>query len=186
MLASTAAAQSTRPAAPPVAPTPWQQAVTHFAQALRDADTDALATLLDKPVVRQFKSAHGVDPAAFAADLARLRIISAHGYFDSQFTVASDLADDFKKAKGLPDTMRRNMLLGDDAQARRANATAQQWIEEALGVNAGDAALIGVIVLWQPTLDAGATPVFVLLKGRQTPDGFKIAAVVYGDPTADN
>jgi hypothetical protein len=94
--------------------------------------------------------------------------------------MASDLATDFRGSKAIADAVKARFLVEDDADGRRANATAVQWLEMQLGAARGT--LVGVVVLWVPR-EATHEPVFVLLKGEEMAGGqVKIRQVACGVP----
>jgi hypothetical protein len=183
---------------------PWATTVAAFANALvEESDPAALAPLVsDRVHVRPFNSSRRDDLAALHAIAARMTVLCARGYGQVPESLASDLADDLRD-HDIPDSVKRRLTPGDDADARRANATAARWIAMTLDPHEGES--IGVIVLWNrdetpdtrtasiddpAPADSSASlatpprlPLFILLKGHRATDGaFQIRQICYGDP----
>lgn len=184
---STAAAQTTQPAQTP----PWPATVKRFAEALAAGNGPAAAAICDpQAVVRSFGVKDASDLNRVLASISGGTLLGAHGYLFPPLAVGADMAADFKNAKGIPDDVKQRMIPQDDDAMKRANATAVQWLADALGARQDDP--VGVIVFWHPnraseSLLGAAAPqvIFVLVKAEAvTTSQFHITLCVYGNPLA--
>lgn len=172
-------------AAPALAPSAVQQAwaktVRDFARAVEKGDLAAVGGLLaPRASVRPFDGTADEEVWRMFERVMNGSLIGEHGYVHPPAAMASDLAADFRGSKAVVDAVKARFLIEDDADGRRANATAVQWLE--MQLNATHGTLVGVIVLWVPR-EATHEPVFVLLKGEESAGGrTKIRQVVYGVP----
>jgi hypothetical protein len=182
--------QTTQPAADAVpgagdAAAMWSQTVQNFADAVSNNDADALAKLCgDNVSVRSFQqpaTEHGGgDFTSLLTMTNGARVFSIRAYKTVPAELASDVAAD-AHAAALSDAMLDRLTPDEGAAAKRANATAAQWVKHALG--AGDKDNVGVIVSYQPTGsgDGNDGLIFILLHGG-TDASSHITAVIFGDP----
>ena len=180
------------------APAGWSDQVALLARTLvsdsddPSADAERLARLLSPDLtVRQMGSIGNESAARLRQLTVGLMPIATRAYTWPATTIASDLAQDLGKCDSLPQAIRGQFCPRDDAQARRFNQVASQWMVNVLQPQPGQ--LVGVIVLWEPlppittTLLLGTTPVpkqplFVMVKAIAAEDGtFRITHLVYGD-----
>ncbi|HLL90861.1 MAG TPA: hypothetical protein VK324_16285, partial [Tepidisphaeraceae bacterium] len=119
---------------------------------------------------------------SLAARTTGAQVLGAHAYSFPPMVMAADVAADVKGAAGLSDAVRKSFVPADDDEMKRANATAVQWVAQALAPGKGTP--VALIVLWDDAArDGTATPLFVLVRGVEHPDGtYKINRVVYGHP----
>src|SRR4051794_21244611 len=157
----------------------WAKGVESFAKALAKGDLGAVEPLVaPRATVRQFDATAGNDEVwkVFERTM-NASLVGGHGYVHPPHGMAGDLAIDFKKAAAVPDGAKARFLIDDDADLRRANATAVQWLETQLDAKNGT--LVGAIVMWT----AANEPVFVLVKGEEGSGGaVRIKTILYGTP----
>jgi len=194
---ATAGAQATRPSsaespgkAAVAVDQAWPKAVGAFAKALAAGELNAsVASLTPHATIRRFDSNAREELWRLAGRAENSAVIGQHAYVHPPLVMAADIAADFKNAAGISDVAKAPFLVDDETAIRQANATAVQWVVEQLEV--ADGTPVGVIVLWAPRASAvgaaetpGCEPVFILCRGEAVGKGFKINAVVYGDPAA--
>jgi hypothetical protein len=185
LAAATPARGQAKPAVTAAAPSAVQQAwartVREFARAVEKGDLGAVGGLLaPRASVRPFDGTADEEVWRMFERVTNASLIGQHAYAHPPAAMASDLATDFRGSKAIADAVKARFLVEDDADGRRANATAVQWLEMQLGAARGT--LVGVVVLWVPR-EATHEPVFVLLKGEELAGGqVKIRQVVYGVP----
>jgi hypothetical protein len=185
-----APAQTTQPA-----PAAWGLTIINLAQALT-AESGAAQTsaiLGDDAVVRQFGGTQNRDRYFLLDRTEKLTVISARAYTWPAETLAADLAADCKASENLPLTLRRRYMPRDEAEMKRANTVARQWMVSSLDPSGSD--LVAMIVLWEApppvtnSLMLGTAPVtefkhplFILIKGRQNVNGdIQISQILFGD-----
>jgi hypothetical protein len=167
------------------APTPVQQAwaktVRDFARGVEKGDMGAVGSLLAPHAsVRPFDGTADEEVWRMFERMMNGSLVAQHAYAHPPAAMASDISTDFRGSKAIADAVKARFLIEDDADGRRANATAVQWIEAQLGATRGT--LVGVVVLWVPR-ETTHEPVFVLLKGEESTHGpVKIRQVIYGVP----
>lgn len=180
------------------APAGWPDQLALLARALVSdsddpaADDERLASLLSADLIVRQMGSSGYESAARLRQLTvGLMPIAARAYTWPATTVATDLAQDLGRCDSLPQAIRGQFCPRDDAQARRFNHVASQWMASVLQPQPGQ--LVGVIVLWEPlppittTLLLGTTPepkqpLFVMVKAVADDDGtVRITHLVYGD-----
>jgi hypothetical protein len=182
MAAATPARGQAKPAA---AASPVQQAwaktVRDFARAVEKGDLGGVGGLLaPRASVRPFDGTDDQEVWRMFERVMNGSLVAQHAYAHPPATMASDISTDFRVSKAIADAVKARFVVDDDADGRRANATAVQWLEGQLGATRG--ALVGVVVLWVPR-EATHEPVFVLLKGEEVAGGaVRIRQVVYGVP----
>jgi hypothetical protein len=139
--------------------------------------------------LRSFDSDANQPPERVGGVTAGGKLLGAHAYSGAPETLATDLANDFASpdAEAVPEPIRKRMTPPDDQAAKRANATAQQWIGQLLKPQKDEP--IGVIIIWRedtrlrPLMETGALrPIFVLIKGQAYAGGFLIKQLFFGDP----
>src|SRR5688500_15911524 len=162
----------------------WSTVVTEFAQALAGNDPAAVAAVLADSANIHSVTGKMSDALRLMASTRQCQLISARAYVHVPPSVAGDVAEAFRQAL-VPDEVKLMMIPQDEAQLRRANATAALWLTDSLGARGGDR--VAMIVLWsEEKSDATANPVqrvmFVLLKGRTTDAAPTIETVVFGTP----
>jgi hypothetical protein len=120
-------------------------------------------------------------------------LISARAYAWPSETIATDLGADISACELMPQAMRRQYAPRDDADARRSNQIAKQWIGSVLQPTSDS--FIAVLVLWEPppivsqTFMIGSAPttepnppVIVLLRGEKDESGnVRITRIAYGN-----
>jgi hypothetical protein len=192
MLATAAPAQTTQPTADAVPQQPWPRAVAAFARSLAGGDLDATqGAMAQRSIVRRFDGTGTEELWRLAERAVNATVIGQHAYIHPPMGVAADLAADFKNAAGVPEKLKAKFIVDDDKDAKRANATAVQWVAEQLTVRPGTP--VGVIVLWAPRATPTAAKaaekppahdlVFILLRGDEVaPREFRMDSIVYGNP----
>jgi hypothetical protein len=169
-------APTTRPA--------WNETIRKVGPELTEADQPAVSKFLAKNAsIDPFAGDH---PGSFS-DLHKMikgsSIISARAYVRVPETLATDLATDVADAKVIPEPIRKDLHVSEEASAE-ANRTAQKWLKQVL--QAADDQSVGVLLVWQERegdkrrLDGGSL-VWVLMAGD---DAGKITRIIYGNPRA--
>jgi hypothetical protein len=167
----------------------WPDVVTSIADAVVDErGEENLAHLLPGDVlVRRFDRADCDDLPTLHTALQGTLVVATHGYLGVPNSLASDLAVDFRNSPIVPEEIRSELIPEDEAQAKRANITAAQWVHNT--IQPASMQPIGVIALLRrdpidpanSSLDS-YTLKFILLKAEPMPGGqFRITHVVYGD-----
>jgi hypothetical protein len=180
MLGSVVSAQTTQPASS------WQTAVEQLADAVRGKDIDSLTKLLvDAPILRSFESDRIQPAEKLLGVTSGTTLLGAHAYLQPPNTLATDLAADVQSAAGVPEQVRTAMTPPDEAAAKRANETAQQWLLQVLTPTKDQ--LVGVIVLWRDERLETLTgvrkrPLFVLVKGERAGETYRLRQIIFGDP----
>lgn len=156
----------------------WSVVVEEFARALAKGDLSAVDRLVvSRATVRRFDGAGNDEVWTVFERTMNATLVGDHAYVHPPRAMAGDLAADFKKASGVPDAGKARFLMDDEADVRRANATAVQWLETQIDAKTG--MLVGAIVMWTP----GGEPVFVLVRGEVGAGGsVKIRTILYGVP----
>jgi hypothetical protein len=186
-VAAPAPAQATRPAAPEQ---PWPKAMAAFARALVGGDIEAMGKVLSpRASIRRFDDTHDEESWQLFDHVGKATIVGQHAYMHPPMVMAADVSADFKNAAAVPDKAKLKFLIDDDTEMKRANATAAQWIGEM--VTAKHGVPVGVLVLWTPRPSTtGAEPtydiLFILCKGEQVGNNYRISTVVYGGPTSQD
>lgn len=177
LLGTAAWGQATRPTE-----LAWPKTVDALAQALSGADASALTPLLaEGATFRTFGGKEG-DAVRLLGTTAKAVRLGGHAYIHPPLVMAADISADFKTANGVPDETKRQMIPEDDAEMKRANATAVQWMADAVGAKSGMP--VGVVVLWvEGGGDEVAHMLFVLVRGEEIANNqYRIKTIVYGDP----
>lgn len=186
--ATRAAAQTTQPA-----PDMWTQTVQAVAGGLtgESAETILSGVLPSDIKMREFGGTRQETPQRLVQRAEGMQVVSARVYIWSAPTIASDIAADVKACEFIPPSLRIPFIPQNEADAKKANAVAQQWAASVIDPVAGD--LFAVIMLWEPPVSAttvvlGSTPpeprqpLFVFIKGKQNAEGVvQITAVSFGD-----
>lgn len=181
-------AQTTQPA-----PDLWSQTAQAVAGGMIHSDADAILTSLlpGDAKLREFGATRTEPRRRLIERAAGSQIVATRVYSWSANTVATDLAADVKVCEFIPPSMRAPFIPRDDAEAKKANAIAQQWIASVIDPAPGD--LVAVIMLWEPPVSATSLlisseppepkqPLFVFIKGKQATDGsVQISLVAFGD-----
>lgn len=157
----------------------WSKVVEEFGRALSKGDLGAVERLVaPKATVRRFDGVGNDEVWTVFERTMNATLVGGHAYVHPPRSMAGDLAADFRKASGVPDAGKARFLMEDEADLRRANATAVQWLETQVDAKAG--MLVGAIVMWTPT----GEPVFVLVKGEEGTGGGvpRIRTILYGVP----
>lgn len=177
-------ASTTQPATPPAA---WDAAVDKLSRALLESDVARLVDALPQgATVRCFDGTAG-DGARLLARVSHGSLVFGRTYKGIPDRLATAIADQVSNSEA-PEEARQGWLIEGEAHARRADAIAGEWVELTLGVKQEE--LTAVLLFWRarpPSPGEAPTfePVFVLLKGRQTPDGaVEVASVAYGNPVS--
>ena len=181
-------AQATGPATNPSART-WSQTVQAAADALMNSDASALEGLLSPSgVIREFAQDQPRTPERAILAMSESVRLGVHAYPATPSSLASDLANDLRSAgEVIPEQSRQHMIPPDEATARRADATAAQWINSVLRKADGESHPTGVILFWPGDRRSrvegpGRRAVFVLIQGERQGDVFFIKQLVFGDP----
>ena len=164
----------------------WSATVSQFARALVGNDPGAVAPLLSDAANIHAINGRTSDALRLLASARQCILVSARAYVHAPLSAAGDIADAFRDASVPPD-VKHLMIPVDEAELRRANATAAQWLKESLGADPGDR--VAILVLWSTddsAIDA-ANPTkgvsFVLLKGTPSAEPeAKVQTVVFGNP----
>jgi hypothetical protein len=170
----------------------WIETAAALVDALIDPSADASAVgrlIPDSAIIQRFGSREQESPFRLQQQVQGMSLIAVRGYTWPAPTIASDMASDIKQAQSLPPVVQKLFEIKDDADGRRANTTAAQWVSGVLGPNTGE--LVAVAVLWPPqpavaSSDDAAVPdarepFFVLIKGHAVEGSFRIAQITYGD-----
>lgn len=180
--------QATGPATNPSARN-WSQTVQAAAEALTNSDAAALeALLLPSGVIREFAQDQPRTPERAVLAMSRSVLLGIHAYPATPSSLASDLANDVRSAgEVVPEQSRQHMIPPDETTARRADATAAQWIDSVLRKADGESLPTGVILFWPGDRRSrvegpGRRAVFVLIQGERQGDVFFIKQLVFGDP----
>jgi hypothetical protein len=173
--------QATRPDSngPGAVSASWERQVSSFAAAAAGRDYDSLVmTLPDKCLIHRFNGERDADTSDLIDFLNGSTVLGDHAYFCPANNAAADIAQDVGDSEVVSDAAKKALALDE----KNGSAVALRWITQTLGTE--DGTPIGVIVLWtaRPDLDNRLRPVFVLIKGIKSDDGFRIGLVVYGDP----
>lgn len=196
LMSAPATAQTTQPAAEVEASaeassqSDWPTVVQQFQSALTRRDIGAVNALLSNVAhLRRFNSHDSADPATLVNSAGGI-VLGGHAYIYPPLVMAADVAADFKSSPLIPEPDKKKMVPRDDDEMKRANATAAQWIRQVLNVEKGDP--VGVIVAWRATEQPRegepvlGEPVFVLFRGKETENSFKITQLVFGNPQPSN
>src|SRR5687768_16059140 len=103
----------------------WTAAVSQFAQALVGNDPGAIAPLLSDAANIHSINGRTSDALRLLASARQCILLSARPYLHAPSSAAGDIADAFRDASVPPD-VKHLMIPVDDAELRRANATAAQ------------------------------------------------------------
>lgn len=170
-------------------PTDWPDAIQSLAEALVANDADALSRLMsDSVTLRPLGDLpDDGEPLPLMRGARGAEILMARAYVQPPLALASDIADEVSGSDAVSEPVRERLWVSGET-AKRANATAAQWVGELLGARQGD--LVGVVLLWKaesskPVEREGttATLMFVLVKAQQKNGGpFKITSIVFGTP----
>lgn len=191
VLTAKSAGQTTQPS-----PSAWNDKITHLAKTLTDELNSAYrldALIPENALVQQFGSIDTESRYRVQQHASGLMVISVRTYSWPADTVASDLATDVENHDALPETIRRQFLIRDDASRRKANTVAQTWISELL--QPAKSQFVAVIMLWEPQPLAVnplfsipqrteiKQPLLILVKGEKDPrtDDIVITHLCYGD-----
>jgi hypothetical protein len=144
-------------------------------------------------VVRRFDTPQNDELWRLAGRVEKSTIVGQHAYIHPPLVMAADIAVDFKNAASVSDKVKARFIIDDEAEIKRANATAVEWVVDQLKVR--DGTPVGVIVLWAPrpvppgmksTEPQAFDVIFVLCRGEQLAGGkFKINEVIYGEPAPE-
>ncbi len=173
--ASSGQASSGDAAVPPA----WERLVSSLAAAAAAHDAQAMQALLSAGcAAHRFNADRDADLSAFIDFISANSVLGDHAYFYPPPALAADIARDVNSAAVISDSVKKTLALADKGN----EAVAQQWLTQNL--EPGDRTPIGVIVLWNtnPDQDQTQRPLFILIKGGNDGDGFKISQIVYGDP----
>jgi hypothetical protein len=201
LMAARAVGQTAAPSAPTTEPAMdaanWEEAVGSLVKVLTDDTEDAAtlsALLPDSAVIQRFGANEADSRYKLHQKTAGLTTVSAHAYGWPADKIAEDLASSVKAFANMPDELRRQFVPRDDAETKKFNAVAHQWVAGSLRPVPGQ--LVAVILLWEPPpsimtnllMNSAATPsdlkqpLFVLVKGQKSDDGqFQVTQVCYGD-----
>ena len=179
--ASSASAQTTRPA-----PAAFAQLVQKLADTLVVNDVTALTESLAPDATIDGFGETQLAPEKVMIAVSGSMLVSFRAYNQTPSCLASDLAQDFEKAKQVPESVRREMIPDSEAIVR-ANVTAAQWVNQTLDPNRRE--VVGVITFCphpEPTsVNKRPTPihpVFILIKGEMDSGKPRIKQIVFGNP----
>lgn len=180
--------QATQPTSHP-AVRDWPQTVQAAADAMAHNKPAALEALLaPSAVVREFADDTPRSPERATLAMKGSTLLGVHAYPATPSSLASDLADDLRSAgEVVPEQTRQHMIPADEATARRADATAAQWIDSVLRRDDGESHPTGVLLFWTEARKSRLErserrAVFVVLQGIREGNAFRIKQVVLGDP----
>lgn len=167
-------------------PQAWVAQVNQVAEALVDEQgLDLLKDCLsEQATIRRFDRARPDSPVLLHLTTRNAVAISVRAYAQVPQTLAGDLSDDFANALGMPQSLRRPMLVSEGEHARRANLTAARWVGSLLDPRTNSAT--AVLVLWHPGGDSDKTnpPLLVLVRGQEISSGrWLIDQIIYGNLT---
>jgi hypothetical protein len=196
------AARSQSPQSPPAPPAlpdaGWAGVVAQFAQALAGNDPGAVAPLLSDAANVRSMDGRTSDALRLLAGARGCVLVSARSYVHAPPSAAGDVAEAFRDASPgvVPGAAKERMIPVDEAELRRANATAARWLTESLNAAPGDR--VAIVVLFSAAADAAAAAAdatnadaaadplagvsFVLLKGTPAGTEAKVQTVVFGNP----
>lgn len=167
----------------------WQQTVQAAADALASRDAAAMDALLHpSAVIREFAQSQPRTPERAVLAVNGSVLLGVHSYPGTPSSLASDLANDLRSAGDVvPEPSRQHMIPSDEPTARRADATAAQWIDSVLRKEEEASYPTGVILFWPGDRKSriegpGRRGIFVLIQGQQQGDAFFIRQLVFGDP----
>ena len=174
-------AQTTRPA-----PEKFSLLVQKLGETLVTNDLTALTeALAEDATIDSFNETQLAPEKAMVA-VSGCTLVSFRAYSQAPSSLASDLAQDFEKAKNVPESVRREMM-PDSESIVRANVTAGQWINQTLDPQRRH--VVGVIAVCprpEPTpvnmRPTQVHAVFVLIKAEMEGGKAKIKQVVFGNP----
>lgn len=178
-------AQTTQPAASNTA-AEWAVIVDRFTAALVNGDTTAAraVTAGDGLSIVRAGSAEQIDLATVVGRSTGGAVLASHVYQFPPIALAADLAADFKSSLVVTESLKTLMVPQDDEAMTRANATAIQWLQQALGAIKGTPVAIAIVLpAALPDSDKAPIPILVLLKGTIAPDSsVHVSRIVYGTP----
>jgi hypothetical protein len=185
-------AQTTRPVS-----AMWTESVARVTDVLTNPAADIIPIGLlipDAAIIQRFGSRENDSPYRLQQQTRSMTVVSVRGYTWPAPTIASDLAADIRDSQSLPESVQKQFQMRDEAEARRANTTAAQWVATTLQPEMGE--LVAMVVVWPPqgpaiaSADDGADPgarqpIFILFKGQPTAnESFRITQIAYGDVSA--
>jgi hypothetical protein len=163
----------------------WSAVADQFTAALLKGETKAASSLATDPItIVRVGSVESIELATLVHHATGGTVLASHIYSFPPLAMAADLAADFKTASQVPDSLKELMIPQDDEGMKRANATAIQWLAQALGAEKGTpVAVVLLLPVTPPDAKAPAVPLLVLIKGDQGLDGaIHVSRVVYGTP----
>lgn len=179
LIGANASAQATRPS------DSWTGVVEELQRALGESDAGAMVKLMSDDVDIACFDSRQADAVRLMARTRRAELVFARTYQQVPANLASELSDVIRNVR-VPEEVRNQLVLRDEAHGKRANTTAAEWLGASLSLRPHEQ--MAVVVLWcehpaTPMEPAQAELVFILLKGTAEKDKpAKITRVVYGDP----
>jgi hypothetical protein len=162
----------------------WEQAMRDLSAALAGEDSAVVVRAVEGVPLKGFGSVRRAQMVDLFDLCSGAVPISTRAYETAPTSAASDLAADFA-ASDLPEAVKQKFATSD---AKSADATAAQWISDALASE--DGASIGVLVFWRgnrslPSLADSHTRhvIFVLVAGDIDADGKPhFRRIAFGNP----
>ncbi len=175
LLGGPAYGQTTRPA-----PAAWEHTVVGLTGA---TSRDALLPLLTSEcTIRRFGGERDTSSEPLLEFIASHIALGAHGYLYPPEMMAMDIAADVNASSLVTDDIKKAMTLDGPEAQKNASAVAARWVKQSLG--ADDGTPVGIIVFWSSNGDRSLQrrATFILMRGEATGEGFRISAIMYGDP----
>ncbi len=173
--------QTTRPA-----PASFAELIHRLGEGLVSGDSTPLSLAMADDATIDAFGERQQSPDRLVAACNGATLISFRAYAQTPSCLASDLAEDFEKARDIPETVRREMI-PDSETITRANVVAAQWVMQTL--DPARKHVVGVIAICPPPEHTPANvrptpvkPVFVLIKAEMDAGKAKIRQIVFGNP----
>jgi hypothetical protein len=133
----------------------WSSTVNAFATALLDSSDSTMHSLLaDDVIVRQFNRAGRQQLSQLRDHVSGMRVIMCSAYPQTPNSLAGDIANAIKDVP-LPEDVKRRLTPPDEANLKRANATASKWISASLFTSGSEP--VAVVVLWKEGMEPATT-----------------------------
>jgi hypothetical protein len=169
----------------------WEETVQQFLEALQQQDVPATKRLMaDRFVIRDLARDEARPLQRLLERTAGSSVLAVQVYTTTPATLAADLSRAVERTPTLPAEVRRWIVPADEPATRRANAVAEQWLNEVLDLR--EPHPVAVVLLWCPLpnwpglVDRSQRehqPMFVLLKGERSESGaYLIQRIAFGNP----
>jgi len=186
-------AQATQPTVPSatavnvqaVAASDWAATVERFTTSLVNGDVPTARAMTAELTVVRAGSTEQIDLATVVQRSHAGALLGAHAYVYPPIALAADIAADVKGSPVVTESTKALLIPEDDAAMTRANATAMQWVAQALGATKGTPVAIAIIMPGATNESTGkiAAPLLILMRGAPATDGiFHVNRIVFGTP----